>query len=110
MRRRLVSSKPSVRAASPCSTVTDTGKAAASDEEQLTAATTNECVLYTFNVADFYKIHMQWTATGREHAGIILAPQQRCSVGEQLRRLLPIRSRLSMDDMRDRAEFLANWS
>jgi len=35
--------------------------------------------------------------------------QQRFSVGEQLRRILRIRTAISADAMRDRIEFLANW-
>jgi hypothetical protein len=42
--------------------------------------------LYTFNVSDFYRLHKAWAGAGREHAGMILASQQRFSVGEQLRR------------------------
>lgn len=80
-----------------------------SDEEQLAFATARECALYTFNVSDFYRLHTQWVGTGREHAGMILAPQQRYSVGEQLRRILRLRAALSAQRMRNQAEFLSNW-
>jgi hypothetical protein len=53
------------------------------DEEQLAFATAHECVLYTFNVSYFYRLHVKWVGSGREHAGMLLAPQQRFSVGEQ---------------------------
>ena len=33
-----------------------------SDEQQLAFATEHECVLYTFNVADFYRLHALWSA------------------------------------------------
>ena len=75
-------------------TVIDAGRTAVSDEEQLIFATERGCVLYTFNVSDFYRLHTEWLATGREHAGVILAPQQRFSVGEQLRRILRLRANL----------------
>jgi hypothetical protein len=50
----------------------------------------------------------QWISAGREHAGMILAPQQRFSVGEQLRRLR-LRTAMSTANMRNRAEFLGSW-
>lgn len=87
----------------------DAGLAEKSDEEQLAFATERECVLYTFNVSDFYRLHTQWVAAGREHAGMILAPQQRFSVGEQLRRLLYLRSTTTTATMRNQVEFLSNW-
>lgn len=62
------------------------------DEEQLQFASQRGYVLYTFNISDFYALHTRWLATGRRHSGMILAPQQRYSVGEQLRRILRLRA------------------
>ena len=76
-------------------TALDAGLIGKSDEEQLAFATERECVLYTFNVSDFYRLHTQWISAGREHAGMILAPQQRFSIGEQLRRILSLRASLA---------------
>jgi hypothetical protein len=90
-------------------TVLDAGLIEKPDEEQLAFATERGCVLYTFNVSDFYRLHTQWVSVGREHAGIILAPQQRFSVGEQLRRILRLRATASIEGMRNQVEFLANW-
>src|SRR5436309_1412734 len=60
-------------------TVMDAGLTEKTDGEQLAFATESECVLY---VSDFYQLHTQWISAGREHAGIILAPQQRiCGTG-----------------------------
>jgi hypothetical protein len=44
----------------------------------------------------------------REHAGLILTPQQRYPVGEQARRVLRLLAALSAEKMRNRLEFLAN--
>ena len=55
-------------------TTIDVGLTGKSDEEQLAFATAHECVLYTFNVADFYRLHTHWNIAGRDHAGMILAP------------------------------------
>ena len=40
---------------------------------------------------------------------MILAPQQRFSVGEQLRRILRLRAKATEATMRSHAEFLSNW-
>ena len=40
---------------------------------------------------------------------MILASQQRYSVGEQLRRILRLRATVSAEEMRTRVEFLGNW-
>jgi len=79
------------------------------DEEQLAFATEHGCVLYTHNISDFCRLHKEWTRTGREHAGMILVPQQRFSVGEQLRRILQISAIVGADRMRSRIEFLSSW-
>jgi len=90
-------------------TVMDAGLTEKTDEEQLAFATGHECVLYTFNVSDFFRLHTQWISEGREHAGMILAPQQRFTVGEQLRRILRLRASTTAVRMRNRVEFLSNW-
>ena len=79
------------------------------DDEQLEFATARGCVLYTYKVSDFHRLHTAWISAGREHAGITLASQRRFSVGEQLRRILRIRAAVSAQSMRNRLEFLANW-
>ena len=90
-------------------TAFDAGLTEKPDEEQLAFATERECVLYTFNVSDFYRLHTEWVSAGREHAGMILAPQQRFSVGEQLRRILHLRAAVTIATMRNQVEFLSNW-
>ncbi len=87
----------------------DAGLVERSDDEQLEFATDHGCVLYTFNVSDFYRLHTEWVLGGREHAGMILAPQQRFSTGEQLRRILRLRAATTSLCMRNRVEFLGNW-
>jgi hypothetical protein len=76
----------------------------------LAFATEHECVLYTFNVSDFYRLHTLWISARRDHAGLILVPQQRFSVGEQLRRILRLRATATAESMRNQVEFLSNWS
>ena len=90
-------------------TALDAGLIEKSDDEQLAFASDHGCVLYTFNVSDFYRLHKVWVGAGREHGGVILAPQQRFSVGEQLRRILRLRAATTTVKMRNQVEFLANW-
>jgi predicted nuclease of predicted toxin-antitoxin system len=87
----------------------DAGLVEKSDDEQLAFAAEHGCVLYTFNVSDFYRLHTVSAGAGPEHAGMILAPQQRFSVGEQLRRILRLRAGTTAVRMRNQVEFLGNW-
>ena len=80
------------------------------DETQLMLATERDLVLYSYNIGDYLALHSHWLENDRRHAGLILVPQQRFSVGEQLRRILTIRRELPAEQMRGRVEFLANWN
>ena len=87
-------------------TVLDTGLVGKSDAEQLTF----------FYRARLCSLHVQrrrfrseWVNAGRTHGGILLAPQQRFLVGEQLRRILRIRAAKTTGSRVDRIEFLGSW-
>jgi hypothetical protein len=88
----------------------DAAHAASPDRVQLEHATAEGRVLFTYNVGDFFALHTQFRQEGRSHGGLILAVQQRYSVGEQMRRILRMNRERSSDDMRDRVEFLGSWS
>jgi hypothetical protein len=90
-------------------TAHDLGLINTPDEEHLVSATTNGLTLYSFNVGDYMALHSTYLTEGREHAGIILAQQQRYSVGEQMRRLLRLVSMKSAERMRNTIEFLGQW-
>jgi hypothetical protein len=79
------------------------------DLAQLEWCCANARVLYTFNVRHFYALHSQFIAAGRVHAGIILAPQQRYSIGEQMRRLLRLIETKSAEEMTNQVEYLSGW-
>jgi len=81
-----------------------------SDEQHLEYATEQNRVLYSFNISDFYQLHMSFQASGKAHAGIILAQQQRYSVGEQMRRLLRFIAIKPAENMNNQVEFLSAWS
>jgi hypothetical protein len=69
-----------------------------------------ERVLYTYNARDFCRLHSEFLRAGRHHAGIIIGEQQVLSVGEEMRRLLRLSDARSREEMRDRLEYLGNWS
>ena len=91
-------------------TALEAGLNGARDEDQLAFAAEHECVLYSHNASDFHRLHTEWVVAGRGHAGMILAPQQRFSVGERLRRILCIRAAVSAERMKSWIEFLTDWS
>jgi len=91
-------------------TAEDAGMIQSNDPDHLAYAAAERRVLCTFNVGDFWTLHGEYLAAGRSHAGIVLMPQQRYGVGEQLRRLLRLAVTLSSDDMINRAEFLSAWA
>jgi predicted nuclease of predicted toxin-antitoxin system len=90
-------------------TALDAGIVERSDEEHLDYATEQGRVLCTFNVGDFYRLHSDYLAQGKSHAGIILMRQQHYSVGEQMRRLLGLVAGKSADEMKNWVEFLSAW-
>jgi len=90
-------------------TPSDCGMIGRSDEEHLQRAASDGRVLYSFNVKDFSLLHARWVSTGRQHSGIVLGFQQRYSIGEQLRRLLHLVSRVPTADMLSRLEYLSTW-
>lgn len=87
----------------------DAGHAGTSDLEQLEHATADGRVLFTYNIGDFFKLHTHLLQGGKSHAGLILAPQQRYSVGEQMRRILRTSGERDAEGMRDQVEFLSRW-
>jgi predicted lysophospholipase L1 biosynthesis ABC-type transport system permease subunit len=78
----------------------DAGHAGSPDRVQLEHAAADGRVMFTYNVGDFFALHTQFRQEGRSHAGLILAVQQRYTVGEQLRRILRMNRERSSDDMR----------
>jgi Domain of unknown function (DUF5615) len=87
-------------------TATDSGMLGYSDADHLDYATSLGRVLYSFNKGDFYRLHIRYLTEGKSHAGIILASQQRYSIGEQLRQLLQLISTKSAEQMQNNLEFL----
>jgi len=85
-------------------TVRDAGKKAASDIDQIRYASLQKRVLFTFNVADFVKLHEEFMATGLRHSGILLSKQ--LPVGIVVKRLLKLLSHLYVDDIENNISWL----
>ncbi len=79
------------------------------DEAQLALAASQGRVLYGCNIKDYYRIHTEWLTQGKSHSGIVLAKQQTYSVGEELRRQLPLIAAKSAQEMENQIEFLSDW-
>lgn len=90
-------------------TTLEAGMLEREDQQQLEWATAQGRVLYSFNMGHFYQLHTAFLTHGKSHAGIILAQQQRYSIGEQMRRLLKLIAAKSAEEMRDQVEFLSAW-
>ena len=80
-----------------------------SDADHLYFATRQGRVLFSFNVGDFYRLHTDYLATSKRHAGIILARQQHYSIGQQMRCLLKLIATTSAEEMENRVEFISAW-
>lgn len=90
-------------------TVSDVGMLHKSDEDQLTWATDNARVVFSFNTKDFYRLHTLRLEQGASHAGIILAPQQRYGIGDLMRGVLKLIHACSAEEMIGKVEFLSSW-
>ncbi|MBE0542937.1 MAG: DUF5615 family PIN-like protein [Verrucomicrobia bacterium] len=79
------------------------------DTEQLNWAASHGRAIYSSNRGDFCRLHSEMMRSGQRHAGIILVPQQRYSIGEQTNRLLRLIKTLTAEEMENRLEFLSGW-
>ena len=90
-------------------TVADVNRFGISDADQLAWATEHNRVLYTFNVRDFSLLHTQWLPSGKRHAGIVVVPRQRYSIGDQLKGILNLSNHLAAEEMVNRLVYLSNY-
>jgi hypothetical protein len=77
-----------------------------SDEVQLDRAASRGRVLYTFNVADYCRLHREYLERGAEHSGIVVVPRQRYRPKQQIRLLSKLWKTESAESMRNRLVFL----
>jgi hypothetical protein len=87
-------------------TVNEAALTGVDDDQVLARATTDGRTVYTFNTGDLCRLHGEYMRQGWEHAGIIIVPRQRYSVGEPLRRLFQLMTTKTAEQMRNQMEFL----
>lgn len=87
-------------------TVSEGGRGGETDVALLSFAASAGRVLYTLNVGDFARLHQAFLAASRPHAGIIVIPRQRYSVGEKIRRLFDFINGASSEDLQNTLTFL----
>lgn len=87
-------------------TVQEAGMKGRDDPAQLEYAIQQGRVIYTFNVGHFCRLHTEYLGQGKNHAGIIVVPRQKYSIGEQLRKLASFISSTSAEEMENRLHFL----
>lgn len=87
-------------------TTIEVGRLGSDDPDQLEFASSIGRAIYTFNVGDFARLHNEYLTQKKTHAGIIVMPDQRCSIGEKVRRLASFISRTSAEEMINRMAFL----
>lgn len=89
-------------------TAKDAGRKGLSDVEQLKYASSQNRVIFTFNVADFYKIHLEFMRSGVDHAGIILSKQ--LPIGTIVKALLKLLSDIRHEKVRNSIIWLSDWT
>jgi Domain of unknown function (DUF5615) len=87
-------------------TVIDAGLRGKDDRIQLQWAASQGRAIYTFNVADYCRLHKEFLESATNHAGIIVVPRQRYPIKQQIRLLLNLVKTTSAEDMRNRLRFL----
>lgn len=87
-------------------TVFDEGMVGKSDRAQIEYATRTGRVLYSFNVADYCRLHKEYLNERKFHSGIVVVYRQRYSAGQQLRLLLKLADEKSAEDLTNELIFL----
>jgi hypothetical protein len=87
-------------------TVFEAGMESATDESQLRFAASQQRSLYTLNVGDYCALHKRFLAEGDSHAGIIVIPRQRYTIGEKVHQLVHLLTSMNSEEMRNRLEFI----
>jgi len=87
-------------------TAYDAGREGRSDEDHLRFAATQRRVAYSLNVSDFTRLHTEFLSRGEEHAGIIIIPRQRYSIGEKVRRIEQLVRNTNAEELRNNLYYL----
>jgi hypothetical protein len=77
------------------------------DSQHLEYATAQGRTLVTYNTRDYARLHAEYQASDRHHAGIIVSDQ--VQIGVLVKRLLKLLNTYTIADMQDCLEYLSNW-
>lgn len=87
-------------------TTKETGRQGLTDIEQLKYATSENRAIFTFNVADFYKIHTEFMKNEINHKGIIFSRQ--LPIGIIVRALSKLLSVINYNNLQNNIIWLSN--
>jgi hypothetical protein len=87
-------------------TVLDVGREGIDDADQLRLATSLGRAIYSLNARHFARLHQEFVARGEDHAGVIVIPRQRYSIGEKIRRLQRLLESTDANALRNNLYFL----
>jgi predicted nuclease of predicted toxin-antitoxin system len=85
-------------------TTLEAGNLQATDDQQLAYAAAHGMAFLTHNRADFEALHQAYVASGREHAGLIIAVRR--SPYDVARRLLLILNQVTADEMHNQIRYI----
>jgi len=88
-------------------TTRQAGRRGLTDAQQLDFAHSQGRLLFTHNVADFTKLHVEFLRKGREHSGILLARQ--LPIGFIVTAMLKFLSSSKAKDVRNQVVWLSEW-
>lgn len=87
-------------------TVFEAEMAGESDPAQLAYAAEQGRVIFTYNVGDFCRLHTEYLARTRTHAGIVTVSRQKYSAGEQAKHIANLAAAMSAEEMVNQLRFL----
>lgn len=87
-------------------TTFDAGMIGSEDATQLAFARDQGRVIFTFNVADFCRLHAEYQSSGQQHAGIVVAHRRKLTLGEQVHGLARVTSTVPAEAMVAQLVFL----
>jgi hypothetical protein len=88
-------------------TTRDQRRLGAEDPDQLRFTRQRGYTLVTYNVQDYPRLHYEWLATGKHHAGIIIAERE--DPRRNIRALLNLVALVTAEEMVDQLEYLNYW-
>ena len=88
-------------------TVKEASRKGLSDIDQLKYATSEGRTIFTFNVADFHKIHTDLVKKRIDHGGIILSKQ--LPIGIIVKALLKLLSDVKFEKIKNNIIWLSDW-